>query len=117
MGPTDTILDIKASNNWQLLTITYDRGTNILRAYNNGVISKEVVINYPKAIYSASIRIGTGDARYFNGLLNDLSIYNVALSSSQIKQNYIAGLNSMLSNGNISKQEYNERLSELAYEE
>jgi len=38
------------------------------------------------------------------------------LSSAEIKQNYIAGLNSMLSNGNISKQEYNERINELAYD-
>jgi prepilin-type N-terminal cleavage/methylation domain-containing protein len=50
---------------------------------------------------------------YFTGLLDDIRIYDTALSSSQIKQNYIAGLNSMLSNGNISKQEYDERIESL----
>ncbi|MDD4376490.1 MAG: prepilin-type N-terminal cleavage/methylation domain-containing protein [Clostridia bacterium] len=52
----------------------------------------------------------------FKGKLDDVRIYNAALSSSQIKQNYIAGLNSMLSNGNISNEEYNERINELAYD-
>ncbi|MDD4358594.1 MAG: hypothetical protein PHY30_02135, partial [Candidatus Pacebacteria bacterium] len=52
--------------------------------------------------------------RRFTGLLDDIHIYNTALSSSQIKQNYIAGLNSMLANGNISKDEYNQRISDLA---
>ncbi len=48
-------------------------------------------------------------------MIDDVRIYNAALSSAQIKQNYIAGLNSMLANGNISKQEYNERINNLAY--
>jgi prepilin-type N-terminal cleavage/methylation domain-containing protein len=49
-----------------------------------------------------------------NGYLDDIQIYNAALSSSQIKQNYIVGLNSMLINGNISKEGYNQRLFDLA---
>jgi len=53
---------------------------------------------------------------YFDGFLDEFRIYNIALSLSQIKQNYIAGLNSMLVSGNISKDEYNERINKLAYE-
>jgi len=53
---------------------------------------------------------------YFSGLIDDVRIYDAALSSSQIKQNYIAGLNSLLANGNISKQEYNKRINVLAYD-
>ncbi|MGI6341047.1 MAG: LamG-like jellyroll fold domain-containing protein [Minisyncoccales bacterium] len=52
----------------------------------------------------------------FNGLIKEIKIYNEALPDAQIKQNYIAGLNSMLTNGNISKQEYNERINNLAYD-
>jgi len=51
---------------------------------------------------------------FLNGLLDDVRIYNSALSSSQIKQNYIAGLDSLLSKGSISKEEYNKRLSQLS---
>ena len=52
----------------------------------------------------------------FNGCMDEVKVYNAALSSSQIKQNYIAGLNSMLANGNISKEDYNERINNLAYD-
>lgn len=45
--------------------------------------------------------------------MDDVGIYNAALSSSQIKQNYIAGLNLMLANGTMSKSEYNERIGSL----
>jgi len=69
------------------------RGTNIFRigGYSYGTVGSPLLIDY-------------------------LQFYNAALSSSQIKQNYIAGLNSMLANGNISKQEYNERINALAYD-
>ena len=53
---------------------------------------------------------------FFDGSIDDVRIYNAALSSSQIKQNYIVGLDSMLSNRAISGEEYNQRISELAYE-
>ena len=51
---------------------------------------------------------------YSSGSIDDVRIYNAALSTSQIKQEYIAGLNSLLSNGSISKEEYNERINSLA---
>jgi len=53
----------------------------------------------------------------YDGYLDDLRIYDEKLSLSQMKQKYIAGLNSMLANGNISKEEYNERINTLAYEQ
>jgi len=64
--------------------------------------------------------IGTraaGGSLNYDGLIDEVRIYNKALSSAQIKQNYIAGLNSMLSNGTISKEELSERINTLAYEQ
>jgi len=58
---------------------------------------------------------GTPDV-YFYGLLDEIRIFDATLLSSQIKQNYIAGLNSLLSSGNISKKEYNKRINSLAYD-
>jgi len=52
----------------------------------------------------------------FDGLIDDIRIYNSALSNSQIKQNYIAGVDSLLSKKSISKKECNERINVLAYE-
>ena len=44
------------------------------------------------------------------GRLDEMIIYNKNLSLSEIRQNYVAGLDSLLAQGGISKQEYNERL-------
>ena len=52
--------------------------------------------------------------KYFTGTLDDVRIYNSALSTSQIKQEYVAGLNSLLANGSVSKEEYDQRLNNLA---
>lgn len=54
---------------------------------------------------------------FFNGLIDDVKIYNAAISSSQIKQNYIAGLDSLLSSRTISKKEYDKRVNNLAKNE
>ena len=54
------------------------------------------------------------DTRIFNGLIDEVVIYKKDLSISEIKQNYIAGLDSLLENGAISKKEYNKRLLNLA---
>jgi len=50
----------------------------------------------------------------FNGYMDEIKVYNAALSSSQIKQNYIAGLDSLLSKNLISKEEYNQRIKGLS---
>jgi len=46
---------------------------------------------------------------YFTGLIDDIRIYNTALSSAEIKQNYVAGLSS----GNMSKEDHNQRIEKL----
>ena len=92
-----------ASNSWQIFidgmsdgTSSTSIGTTITNNSKIGAIQRSFL------------------EHYFNGLIDDVRIYNAALSSSEIKQNYIAGLNSMLANGNMSKQEYNERLEFLS---
>jgi len=50
---------------------------------------------------------------FFNGLIDEARLYSAVLSSAQIKQNYIAGLDSLLSKGSISKEEYNQRIETL----
>ena len=50
---------------------------------------------------------------YFNGRIDEFAIYDGALSFSQIKENYIAGLENLLAKNSITKDEYNKRLAEL----
>ncbi len=103
-------------NKWQHIIAVYNNSN--VKLYHNGLKVGEG--NYTK-VDSADIAIigRVSEASYFVdrcfvGVIDDIRVYNTALVSSQIKQNYIAELNSMLSNGNISKEEYNERINSLA---
>ncbi|HOI60219.1 MAG TPA: prepilin-type N-terminal cleavage/methylation domain-containing protein [Candidatus Pacearchaeota archaeon] len=54
--------------------------------------------------------IGRENVNYYMGLMKNAKVYNEALSSSQIKQNYVLGLKSLLSKNMISKEEFNNLL-------
>jgi len=119
---------ISDTSEWNYVALSLKDGgvsTGDLKYYINGqlkdtkVSQKEYHVSTRYAMLGDNI--GAYDSTpqghvYFNGSLDEFRIYDIALSSSQIKQNYIAGLNSLLGNGNISKEEYNERINALAYE-
>jgi len=106
--------------NWHNLIITFDRDV-AAKTYLDG-ISTGLTLNITgrrgDLQNSLSTRLGAYDSTQcrFSGLMDDVRIYNEALSFSRIKQNYIAGLDSLFSNGNISREEYSKRISALAYE-
>jgi prepilin-type N-terminal cleavage/methylation domain-containing protein len=59
-------------------------------------------------------RAGDGNGTwYMRGYLDDIQIYNTAISETAIKQNYLLGLNNLYAKGLITELEYNEKLSEL----
>jgi len=47
----------------------------------------------------------------FSGYMDEIKVYNSALPFSQIKQNYIAGLESLLAKGLISEDEFKQRVA------
>ena len=105
------------SNNWHFITFSYDDTTKYLKAYLDGNIFHNDVVEPSKSIRTsnnAKISIGKYTTYWTKGKVDDFRIYNTELSSSQIKQNYIAGLNSLLAKGTLLKDEYNERLQALA---
>jgi hypothetical protein len=60
--------------------------------------------------------IGTHNPGYLypiRGKLDEIQIYNAAISETAIKQNYLSGLNNLYAKGLITELEYNEKLSEL----
>jgi len=98
---------------WYHLVMTTDENT--AKLYINGVYKEK--LNFTNQPIVESIWVGGRNGALFSpikSLIDDVRIYNSALSSAQVKQNYIAGLNSMLVNGNLFKDEYNERLEALA---
>ena len=101
---------------WHNYVFAYN-GTHF-RFYRDGKIFANPDVVTVGTIYNYPLRIGAQSkslARYFYGLIDDVRIYKFALSTSQIKQEYIAGLNSLLANNNISKEEYDQRLNSLSF--
>jgi len=112
------VVDYNVSiNSWLYLVLVADQTS---RLYLNGSVmaSGQIIITGENHIKTVLIGIwragGTGGlSRPYNGLIDNVRIYNSALSSSQIKQNYIAGLGSLMSKNLISKQDYNQRIESL----
>jgi prepilin-type N-terminal cleavage/methylation domain-containing protein len=48
-----------------------------------------------------------------NGLLDDIRIYNQAIPTSEIQNNYFVGINKLYKNGGLTQVEFNQRLVEL----
>ena len=128
-------------NNSKVLTLAAYSGTSIIRAqvvnplgtewhhilgdwdgqkiklyFDGSLISTATMTSFANSTGYLTI----GNSRYsptyrpFKGLIDDVRIYEGALTTSQIKQEYIAGLNSLLANNNISKEEYDQRIESLA---
>jgi len=119
-GETDTNSDqisllhtsIPFSNgNWYHIIMTQD-GSNNWYFYINGqymdtdtTTDSNLTLRYFGEGYSGN---------NFKGLFDEVRIYNSAASITQIQSQYLAGLDNLLSNGAISKSEYNQRIKELS---
>ncbi|MFA5232599.1 MAG: LamG domain-containing protein [Candidatus Paceibacterota bacterium] len=57
--------------------------------------------------------IGAGNG-YFKGLIDEFRIYNKAIGSSEVKQDYYSGLNKLLAKNEMEKQEYSQKINQLA---
>jgi len=97
---------------WYNIVVTYD---GYAKVYINGENKYKSDFINKSLKYSSSDNVFLGKSKtiFFNGSIDDVRFYNAALSSTQIKQNYIAGLNSMLANGNILKEEYSQIIKAL----
>jgi prepilin-type N-terminal cleavage/methylation domain-containing protein len=108
-------------NQWIYLVATYD-GSAIssgIKIYLNGARGDNT--NSISGTYTAmevtgtNFRIGTyGGGTYLSGLADDVRIYNSAIPTSQIQEQYYAGLNGLLTNGVITEKEYLSRIDSIA---
>ncbi len=91
---------------WNGSTVTY---------YKNGVSSGTPdSFSGTLANNGNNLFIGGRPGNYFfGGLIDDVRIYNAAIPTSQVQQNYYSGLNRLLSNRGLADKEYLERISQL----
>ena len=103
------------NGNWHhiIYTVNSDGG----KIYVDGVLKNTKVWTGTAGVSTETTPIKLGYyTSYFNGLIDEVRIYNSAASITQIQSQYLAGLDKLLSNGAISKTEYNQRIKELSKE-
>ena len=102
-------------NEWFFLTFTYNG--QFEHFYTNGIKTDGLeyvsqTISYPGNLFA----LGTADdlvSYCYNGSIDDVQIYNQAISELEIKQTYLSGLTSLYSKGQVTEAEYNAKVAEL----
>lgn len=77
--------------------------------YKNGVLFGTFLRTFGDLTNGSKFIVGRG-----KGFYDDIRIYNNIISNSQVKEQYYAGLNNLLINGNISRERYMEEISSIA---
>jgi Concanavalin A-like lectin/glucanases superfamily len=91
---TQTVFDV---NNFQHVALTYDKGSGLAVLYINGVSVASLNLGSftPQTTYPVNIGRRTGQPiglnDTFGGLIDELSLYNRALSAAEIQADYTAG--------------------------
>jgi len=100
-------------NQWYHIILTYS-GDNVI-LYINGILIDNTAVSGTIVKNQNNLEIGRrGDnARYFNGLIDDVRIYSEALPSIEIQKHYVQGLNKLLANNVITQIEYDQRMQEF----
>ena len=132
-GPTISSLSNVLKNKWYYVVATVNSDTasqspKLMKLYING----DSVASGTHTITTWTPTLGGGDQltdlaighlyrcdqsvpdRFFHGYMDEVRIYNAAMPTSQIKEQYYIGLNSLLADGNINAKEYSERINLIA---
>ncbi len=100
---------------WNYIASSWD-GSN-MKIYINNVKYSSGQGSTAQARNFQEFRMGyTGSIAapiYFNGLIDDVRIYNQAIPTSQVRQNYFIGLNNLYKNGELMRTEYIQRITAL----
>ena len=79
-------------NVWKNITLTYQLSSQTLKTYIDGVLNSTTTsIPTPNAANSVAMKIGTdaaGNPYFFHGKIDDISIYNRALTQQEITNLY-----------------------------
>lgn len=79
---------------WFHIAATYSGTTKTAKIFVNGILKSEDTdssLDWTGAYQDFSIGNSIGESYYFNGQIDDVKIYNYALTPEQIKQDYAGG--------------------------
>jgi prepilin-type N-terminal cleavage/methylation domain-containing protein len=103
-------------NQWTNLFIVFDKGSNRIKAYVNGrkQDSEVDISDVTGSVNNSSpLSIGTMYGWITDGYVDQVRVYNQALTLSQVRFDYLAGLENLLSAGKITREEYQQKISKL----
>jgi prepilin-type N-terminal cleavage/methylation domain-containing protein len=110
---------VVSTNKWHHITATY-KSQSFQRFYIDGIKVADISnITWSPLVVVGSYgwAIGASDwgagGNYYKGIIDNVRIYNDAVSISQIREQYYLGLNRLLINRKISSEEYTQRLKEV----
>jgi len=98
---------------WHYVVGSYDGAKTYI--YYDGVLvdSDNETGNIVNTLDTVKIGQSGINSEFWNGKIDDVRMYDAAISFSQIKEQYYSGLNSLLSSNQLSFKEYQERISRL----
>jgi prepilin-type N-terminal cleavage/methylation domain-containing protein len=107
--PNDT------KNKWTHIYVIFDRVAGKAYEYVNGVKQSNTVdISSVTGSVTNPYDYISGVAGWMlDGFVDDVCVYNAALTASRVKENYLAGLDRLLAKGQITQQDYQQRLADL----
>jgi prepilin-type N-terminal cleavage/methylation domain-containing protein len=107
-------------NEWMHLVGTFSTINKTAKYYKNGILIDSAtnitgsILSYP----TGNLLIGTNwSSAYFSGLIDGVRLYDNAIPASAVRGRYYLGLNSMLLNGTINKEEYLSKINLLSLNE
>jgi len=105
---------------WNNITFVIDRSLNLQKLYLNGVFVNSLSIaslTGNTSIDNFVIGYSQGNSAPYNefkGFIDEVRFYSSAMPTSQIKEQYYSGLNSLFASGSISLNEYEDNLKKLS---
>ncbi|MFA7157610.1 MAG: LamG-like jellyroll fold domain-containing protein, partial [Bacilli bacterium] len=107
-------------NSWHFIVGTFDAATKESFLYVDGLSKNKTMTcsignleNRPIIIGGESTS-GENKVNFFTGSLDDARLYGQAISFTEVKKQYIAGLKKMYFRRLISKKEYNQRINNIS---
>jgi len=78
------------ANQWEYIAVTYESSNHTVKGYQNGILKRadDTSVSGQIGINTANLYIGHRNIYPFNGLIDEVRIYNRALSAEEVLQHY-----------------------------